>query len=184
MGRFRSRVARRVRRWWEDGSYLEDVAWGFTVVTVVNSAMMIAGWDTPKTGTFAYVHLLSRLAIVAAVVTLFHLDDIKNFVERRNHADGRLDSSTLERRRSGRSIGLLRRPMRGEPSDRVVVAFTLVTSVLCLAAIASSVWREPEGGVVLYQVLLGLAATLTVLVGGWAWWHRSRPDRPRNLVEE
>lgn len=182
--RFSSRIATRARHWWEDGSYLEDVAWVFTVVTVVNSAMMIAGWDTPKSGTFAYVHLLSRLAIVAAVVALFHLDDIKKVFERRSDDDGRRVTPTGERCGTGRSLGGLTRPMRRAPLDRVVVAFTLVTGALCVIAIASSVFWEPTGGVVLYQVLLGLAATLAVPVGGWAWWHRSRPDRPRTLVEE
>lgn len=176
-----SRVVQRARRWWEQGSYLEDVAWGFTVVTVGNSAMMITGWDTPKSGTFAYVHLLSRLAIVAAVVALFHLDDIKRVFERRGDGAGRPGRPTDERGRSGRSIGVLGRPMRHAPFDRVVVAFTFVTGVLCVVAIASSVWREPEGGIVLYQALLGLAAMLAVLVGGWARWHPSRPDRPGDL---
>lgn len=112
MVRFSSRVERRARRRWAEGSYLEDVAWAFTVVTVANSAMMLTGWDTPKSGTFAYVHLLSRLAIVTAIVALFHLDDIKNVFTRWSGVDERRGPTTVERDRGGRSIGVLSRPMR------------------------------------------------------------------------
>lgn len=163
---------RRVQQWWEESSYLEDVASVFTVITVANSTMMIAGWDTPKTGTFAYVHLLSRLAIVAAIITLFHLDDIKNLVERWRIGDGSRPAPTPERSMGDRAVGLLRQQMPHAPLEGIAVAFTAVTGLVCLTAITSSVWREPQGGVALYQVLLGLAATLALLIGGWAWWHR------------
>lgn len=65
-----------MRRWWITRDYPTVVCAVFTGVTVLNSIMMIAGWDEPKTGTFAYLHLLSRLAIIAAVVGLFYLGDL------------------------------------------------------------------------------------------------------------
>jgi hypothetical protein len=54
-------------------TYLGDVALLFTIVTVGNSAMMLTGLDEPKVGTFAYVHLLGRLGIIALLVGLFYL---------------------------------------------------------------------------------------------------------------
>jgi hypothetical protein len=63
----------RVRAWWDASTYLGDVALLFTIVTVGNSAMMLTGLDEPKVGTFAYVHLLGRLGIIALLVGLFYL---------------------------------------------------------------------------------------------------------------
>lgn len=141
----------------------------FTVITVVNSVMMITGWDTPKTGTFAYTHLLSRLAIVAAVVSLFHLDELHEHIERRRDRDRR----PLTASGGGSSaIELITRQLPRSPSSRVAVAFTVVTAVLCVATIASSVWREPSGGVALYRAVLVLAATTAVLVGVETRWSR------------
>lgn len=174
-----SRLVRAAEQWWEESSYLEDVALVFAVITVVNSGMMVAGWDTPKTGTFAYTHLLSRLAIVAAVVTLFHLDDLQKHIKRRFRDRRRLPTTDRDGREP--AVELLLRQFPRAPLGRAAAAFTVVTAVLCLVAITSSVFWEPRGGVVLYRALLVLAAILAVLVGSWTWWHRSRKAPPPHL---
>lgn len=155
----------------------------FTVITVVNSGMMVAGWDTPKTGTFAYTHLLSRLAIVAAVVALFHLDDFRKQIERWRHRDRLRRLRRVDRGKGSHLVEVLRQIPQA-PLDWVAAAFTVVTGALCLLALASSVWQEPQGGVALYRALLVLASTLALLVGCWTWWHRSRQAPPRPFVEE
>lgn len=174
---------RRTRRWWEQSSYVGAVALAFTVITVVNSGMMVAGWDTPKTGVFAYTHLLGRLAIVAAVVALFHLDNLHEHIERWRHREGRQRVPMTDRSRRGQVVDLLVRHIPPAPLERVAAAFTAVTAALCVVAIASSLWREPRGGVALYLALLLLAATLAVLVGAWSWVAPSRPAPPRHPGE-
>jgi hypothetical protein len=69
-----SRIVR-VQRWWDTSTYLGDAALLFTVVTVGNSVMMLTGLDEPKIGSFAYVHLLGRLEIIASLVGAFHLGE-------------------------------------------------------------------------------------------------------------
>lgn len=154
-----SRAVRRARQWWEDSSYLTDVALAFAAVTVVNSTMMVTGWDTPKTGTFAYGHLLSRLAIVAAVVALFHLDGIRSLPERWRGLGVR----------RGRPRILLRRQLATDPLGRWVTAFTLVVVAICLTALVSALWREPPAGAALYGALLGIAVVVAALVARFSW---------------
>ena len=48
----------------DDWSWIETVTLTFSLITLVNSAMMISGLDVPKTGLFAYGHILVRLFIV------------------------------------------------------------------------------------------------------------------------
>lgn len=175
---------RRARGWWQESSYLEDVALVFTAITVVSSGMMVTGWDTPKTGTFAYTHLLSRLAIVASVVALFHLDGFREQIERWRHGDSRRWLGTIDRGRGRNVVEPRIRRIAQAPLEWAAAAFTAVTGVLCLVALASSVWQEPRGGVAVYQALLALAATLAILVGCWTWWHRSRQAPPRPFPEK
>ena len=49
---------------------LEAICTAFLVITVINSIMMINGMDTPKEGTFAYVHMLSRLLIISGIISV------------------------------------------------------------------------------------------------------------------
>lgn len=72
-----SNLVARARAWCDASSFLGDVAWLFTIVTVGNSVMMLTGLDEPKTGSFAYVHLLGRLGIITPLVGLFHLDEVR-----------------------------------------------------------------------------------------------------------
>jgi transposase, IS30 family len=72
----------RVRRWWDASTYLGDVARLFTVVTVGNSVMMLTSLDEPKAGSFAYVHLLGRLGIIASLVGVFYLGELRERLTR------------------------------------------------------------------------------------------------------
>ncbi|MFP3908169.1 MAG: hypothetical protein ACLFWR_14155, partial [Acidimicrobiales bacterium] len=149
-------------------------AWAFAIITVVNSVMMVVGWDTPKSGTFAYVHLLSRLGIVAIVVALIDSDELLDNLRRWRGRGSRPDAPTADRDRIDRALALVRRRIARAPADTVVATFTLVTTLLCVVAIAVSPLRVPQGGVALDRNLLVLATSLVLFVGVLTWWYRSR----------
>lgn len=54
----------------------------FSLITIVNSIMMLTGIDVPKEGVFAYVHLIIRLGIITLIVTLIYFRDIKEQLKR------------------------------------------------------------------------------------------------------
>lgn len=127
--------------------------------------MMLAGWDEPKTGAFAYLHLLSRLAIIAAVVGLFYLDDLWTWIRARKD----LQRSELRRR--------LLRYLKfniNAPFTRFVYTFTIMTVVGCLVAIAVSFLITVGGGAELYRNLVILAGVLAVWVITADVWQRRR----------
>lgn len=63
---------KRVLRWFTKNKrgIVEQIAVVFAFITVVNSPMMVVGWDQPKAGSFAYLHLLGRLGIITLIVVL------------------------------------------------------------------------------------------------------------------
>jgi hypothetical protein len=159
----------RVRAWWDQGSLLGEVALLFAIVTVGNSVMMVTGLDEPKSGSFAYVHLLGRFGIIVAVVGLFHLDEAG--------------------RRLRRWWDLARLPGRPDRSSRSVPesvvgfflagwlqgaarVFTATVVATCLVAVTAAEARPPAGGVGLYRNLVLFAVFLlpTMLVAS-RWWH-------------
>lgn len=140
----------------------------FTGITVLNSGMMLAAWDEPKTGSFAYVHLLSRLVIIAAVVALFYVDDLRAWI--RDHR--RVERPVLRTRVVERLRASLAAPLMG-----LAYAFTLVTVAGSLAVIAWSFVTVVAGGAGLYRNLLLLALVLAVsLTFTAALLHRRSPD--------
>lgn len=163
----------RVRAWWQTTTYLGDVALGFAVVTVANSVMMITGLDEPKTGTFAYVHLLSRLAIIAAVVAVFHLDDARAWLARR-----RARQEPGRHRRSLASVGrgaldwLLAGWLEG--TARV---YTVAVVLVCLAVLALAEVHPPQAGHALYRNLVVLAVVLLPLMVLSHRWRQRRATR-------
>lgn len=143
-----------MRRWWITLDYRTMVCLVFTAITVLTSVMMVAGWDEPKTGTLAYVHLLSRLAIIAAVVALFYLDDLWAWIRQRRG---------VERRVLERSVGGVRAARLDAAVTGFAYAFTLLTVAGCLIAIALSSITDVTGGPGLYRNLLLLAGVLTAV---------------------
>jgi hypothetical protein len=157
-------------------SYLGTIAWAFCVVTVANSAMMLTGLDTAKTGTFAYVHLLSRLGIIALVVGVIDVDDVRDDLRRLRHRRAHRAGRPAHRDGMGDLFGRLLERAAQAPGDAVVAAFTVVTVLWCLVAIAMSPWSTPRGDVELYRGLLILFAVSSLVVWVWAWWHPRRRD--------
>lgn len=169
-----SEVANRVRAWWDASTFIGDVALVFTVVTVGNSAMMLTGLDEPKTGAFAYVHLLGRLGIITVLVGLFHLDEVRGRRTRwRHHGPHRGPGRPRHSMRSVlNSIGvaLLRSGLEG--TTRLYAATVAATSVTVLAL--AEIW-PPAGGHGLYRnlVLLGLLLAPAMYITSHWWQHRT-----------
>lgn len=164
----------RGRAWWDASTFVGDVALLFFVVTVGNSVMMLTGLDEPKTGSFAYVHLLGRLGIITLVVALFHADDLSERGRRwwgwarhpvRAHGPLRPPRTAVE--------GVVASVLRGgvEGSARV---FTAVVTVTSLVTVAFAPVRPPAGGSGLYRNLVVFAAILlpVMLVASRSWRRR------------
>lgn len=72
-------MLKKVNRWFNQGSIIEEIeeiVEVFSLVTIINSFMMLVGWDQPKTGVFAYIHLLTRLAIISVIIGLWRYKEI------------------------------------------------------------------------------------------------------------
>jgi hypothetical protein len=160
-----SQLAVRIRTWWEKRAFLGDVALAFTVITVVNSVMMLVGWDEPKDGSFAYTHLLGRLGLVATVIGLFYLGELREGVLAWRADPAR---SASRRRLSARASvpRILLEAVARAPVDSMAIAFTAIVGLGCLATLGGvrvGVYA-PAGGPSLYRALLVLAAMLLLLV--------------------
>ena len=168
-----SGLVARVRVWWDENPFFGDVAAVFAVVTVGNSMMMLTGLDEPKTGSFAYVHLLSRLGIITLIVGVFHLGDLGDRVgawRDRARPAGRTDPT----RSASHSVrdGVLGFFLGGwlEGTARV---FAVVVATVCVVVFALSVVRPPAGGVELYRNLVLLAVVLLlVMLPATRWWRQ------------
>lgn len=166
----------RLRAWWNTSTFVEDVALAFMVITVVNSIMMLTGLDEPKTGTWAYWHLLSRLGIVAVVVGVFSFDELR---ERLRDWRRAAELWRWPRRRQRRTLTeVVLRAAIARPTISTALVFTTMVGAASVAAIASAALgiHEPAGGPGLYRSLVALAAVLALVVGaGWWLLGRSRP---------
>jgi hypothetical protein len=167
-------LVERVRAWWDDSPFLGDIAAAFAVVTVVNSVMMLTGLDEPKTGSFAYIHLLGRLGLITLIVGVFHVGDLGERVAARRQgarAGGRHDPSpSSSPPRRGRVLGFfLDRWLEG--SARV---YTLAVTSVCLVLLALAQVRPPAGGAELYRNLVVLAVLVLLLMLPATRWQRRR----------
>jgi hypothetical protein len=161
----------RVQRWWDTSTYLGDVALLFTLVTVGNSLMMLTGLDEPKTGSFAYVHLLGRLGIIASLVGAFHLGDVRERLAGRRHPLRRTGPADRTRRPARDVLGFF---LVGW-LDGTARAFTVLVAAVCVVVLALAGPRPPAGGVGLYRNLVLLVVILLPIVLAATRWSR----RPR-----
>lgn len=63
-------------KWHFQNGLISHIALMFTLITVINSIMMVTGIDIPKIGLFAYTHLLIRLGIVSVAGILWMLSSL------------------------------------------------------------------------------------------------------------
>lgn len=178
VARVSGRVARvsglvaRVRAWWDESPLLGDVAAVFAVVTVGNSVMMVTGLDEPKTGSFAYVHLLSRLGIITLIVGVFHLGDLGDRFGAWRHRVRPAGQPDATRSVLDAVLAFfLDRWLEG--TARV---FTVVVATVCVVVLALSGVRPPAGSVELYRnlVLLAVVLVLVMLPATRRWRQRPR----------
>lgn len=159
--RGRSGAAESVMHWHRECGLFTGIAVVFTLITVMNSIMMLTGVDVPKQGLFAYQHMLVRMVIVTGAIMV---------------AMGR------ETFRTGRKFvtfvridPLTRRSMLSDIASRITEAathrpfqasvnsFTALTFLICVAAIVVSFWSEVAGGSAFYTALLILYGALLVV---------------------
>ena len=150
-------------RWYRECGVFTGIAIVFTLITLVNTVMMLTGIDAPKEGLFAYQHMLVRIAIVTgAVVIAMARESLKGV--RRFFAFLTSDPAT----RRSILVGLATRTvdvMTRRPFDASVKSFTALTFLICVAAVIVSPWRETAGGAPFYIALLILYGVLLVGFG-------------------
>jgi hypothetical protein len=157
----------------EAGSFLGDVALLFTIVTFGNSLMMLTGLDEPRTGAFAYLHLLGRLGVITIVVGLFSLDEVRGWLTRRRRQARHPEPLDLRDAPRPALETVLRFTLRGGVHG-TARAFTALVTATCVVTLALAGLRPPAGGRELYRnlVLLVVALAPVMLVASRRWPHR------------
>ena len=148
------RLFLRLKTWDQQQGVLVHIAVLFTGITVVNSVMMITGIDNPKTGSFAYTHLLTRTGIVTLAGVLWKSPYLyQTYIKKATAKDSRI--SLVE-------------SLQQAPLSVSAFLFTLITVSGCVVMLILSQWFALSGGVRVYIALislfigcLGLAIILT-----------------------
>jgi len=115
----------------------------------------------PKTGSFAYLHLLVRtLIVVLAVVVWMHKDIWAAYKALRNHFNEEKTVRKEERKAFFTRLGrvLLRRPFEASVS-----LFTFITVTGCVVVVVFSPLLDVQGGQNLYAALITLFFALLVV---------------------
>jgi hypothetical protein len=181
--RNRSGVVVRVQRWWDASTYLGDVALLFTVVTVGNSVMMLTGLDEPKTGSFAYVHLLGRLGIIASLVGAFHLGEVRERLTRWRDLAHHTARPDRPRRSSRAVLDAVIGFFLGSWLDSTARVFTVLVAAVCLVVLALAGPRPPAGGVELYRNLVRLVVILLpIMLAATRWSQLARARASQRLM--
>lgn len=143
-----------------DQGTLVGVSDAFALVTVINSIMMVTGFDTPKVGVFAYVHLLIRLGIIFAVFLLWDYDGVKSDIAYYTaKIQAFRQSPTL-------NVAALSTLIVKEKFNATCVAFMLAVVLLCVVTIAGAVLGivAPTGGAGFYTNIIVLYVGIVVAV--------------------
>ena len=159
---------KRVHRWFIERNIVEDVAIAFTFITIINSFMMVVGWDQPKEDAFAYVHLIARLAIIIVVIGVWEyeviLGEIRAWFKRDKTSNGL---------RNGKQI----KPKMTKMTSRscvslVSIVFTAATILISIVNILFLRIIEPAGGEELYRNLLFLFGLILTGVLAFSMYKR------------
>ena len=148
-------------RWYQECGVFAGIAIVFTLITVINSIMMLTGIDAPKQGVFAYQHMLVRIAIVTGALTIAMARECVRTLRRflaSFTSDPPTRRSMLSELASRTADIATRRPFEAS-----VKSFTVLTLLICVAAIIVSTWREVAGGTPFYIALLILYGGLLVV---------------------
>ncbi len=142
----------------DNDSFLESVCEAFTLITLVNSLMMVTGYDTPKVGAFAYVHMLIRFLIVSMVIAVWKWEGVLKL--------GRDSIAALKGYRGRQGlIRALSSVVHGGFLSATTKLFTFITVAYCIAMVLLSSIVNPTAGAFFYMFLLALLAVITVFMG-------------------
>lgn len=153
-------MLKKVNRWFNQGSIIEEIVEVFSLVTIINSFMMLVGWDQPKTGVFAYIHLLTRLAIISVIIGLWRYKEIIKKLKRCMDQE-----KNICQFKKGKQI--VKVWWDGIPTNKIssiALFFTAITISICLLRIMLHWVIEPLGGIMLYRNLLFLFVIVCALV--------------------
>jgi len=146
-----SRFAVALKAWYKQSTLFDHIAIWFTMITVINSMMMLTGIDAPKQGTFAYVHLLIRLGIVTLAVCLYRAKNIYKKLKE------------IKTWKLSISIKSIIENSIQHPFMASFKLFTVFTIVYCLIHIVFESVINPQGGAPLYILLLIIFSVLILL---------------------
>lgn len=118
-----------------------EIAIAFTIITAINSIMMVTGHDTPKEGVFAYVHMMTRLLIISCIMIIWKWKDV---IDRSRRFEFKNKLRMFYQEAHKRVLG---------SASKI---FTVVTAAYCLMMIVFQRALEPAGGILFYQTLLGI----------------------------
>jgi hypothetical protein len=165
-------LAVRLQRWWDASTYLGDVALLFTVVTVGNSLMMLTDLDEPKTGSFAYVHLLGRLGIIAVLVGMCYLGEVRERLTRWRDPTQHTGHPDRTRRSARAVLDAALGFFLSDWLDGTARVFTVLVAALCVFVLALAGLGPPAGGVGLYRNLVILVVILLPVMLTATRWSR------------
>lgn len=126
---------------------LDSICEVFLVITVLNSLMMLTGIDTPKEGTFAYIHMMTRLFIISGIIVIFMWKEVMGGLKIFNFNN---------------KFKYFYREAHKNIFKSVAIMFTFITAVYCLIMIAFQSIINPGGGSFFYQSLLGILVFVTI----------------------
>ena len=150
----------RLIAWHKETSVLIHIAIGFTFITVLNNIMMVTDIDTPKTGTFAYAHLLVRTLIVTIAVVIWMYKDVLNAFSSLQSYRKETKENPVQLRKY--SWMRLKNQVTHNPIIHSMTLFALITIVGCIVMVLFSPLIKPQGGYNLYASLLVLYAIVGI----------------------
>lgn len=126
---------------------LEAICLTFMVITLVNSIMMLTGIDIPKVGTFAYIHMMTRLIIVSGVIGIWMWKDV-------------IEGGKVFRFKN--AIKSFYQVAHKNILTSISEVFTMITVVYCIFMIIFQSIINSAGGPFFYQSLLGIMGFVTI----------------------
>lgn len=147
----------KVRKLWRwiigDQDIIVEISEAFTIITVINSYMMISGMDKPKIGQFAYVHLLIRLAIITVVLAIWEDESLFQAIKSRIVKLKNLNKINIKE---------IYKNVLKNKFGSICTIFMLTTVIICLVMIFGV--NTPKGGAELYYNLILLFVFISIIV--------------------
>lgn len=176
----RSGAAESVMHWYRESGLFTGIAVVFTLITVMNSIMMLTGVDVPKQGLFTYQHMLVRMVIVTGAIMVAMGRETLKAVRKLFTFFG---SDSLTRRSMLSDIASrITEAATHRPFQASANSFTALTFLICVAAIVVSFWSEVAGGSAFYTALLILYGALLVVFTAIRFARRPPLARPSSRI--